>query len=120
MIMVSVPREIITRVFCLSIDHYDKVLTHFIFHLVEDKRRHDSLDLLIQLHDLCSCMGPVFGQLGDADFLDLDTVDVSDLLTTVTLIKTKSLIVLGEQELTQEAGSIERQLVNLIRGGFNG
>ena len=120
MIMVPVPRDVITRVFCLSIDHYDTVLTKIVFHLLEGKNEHDALDLLLQLHDLCSCMGPVFGQIGDNEFLDLDTVDLSDLLTTVSLIKTKSLLVLGEHKLTFESESLERQIVALIRGGFHG
>jgi hypothetical protein len=41
-------------------------------------------------------------------------------LTTVSLIKTKSLLVLGEHKLTFESESLEREIIALIRGGFHG
>ena len=109
---IPAPSELINRLFCLAVDHFEPALTKLSHALYERQHATVSKDLVITLHTLSI----VLAQNVNAQHTTVDILieDYSDYLHQITLIKSYSLIV-GMQSLHFEATQLEQELTKGLR-----
>lgn len=110
---IPAPSELINRLFCLAVDHFEPALTKLSHALYERQHATVSKDLVITLHTLSI----VLAQNVNAQHTTVDILieDYSDYLHQISLIKSYSLII-GMDDLHFEALKVEQDLSIGLRG----
>ncbi len=109
---IEAPSELINRLFCLAVDHFNEALTKLSYALYERQHASVSKDLVITLHTLAI----VLAQNINAQHTTVDILieDYSDYLHQISLIKSYSLII-GMESLHYEAMKMENELAKGLR-----